>query len=1038
MKPDIHFIRIFLQKLGFELKSGTNNEYVKRYSNHNNYAIIVDTKEEKIHYSIEGSAPQSIKVCDHTTDNFEKMENFVTLECVDRLLCLDYPPSSIVLEQKYPLGRDNKGKLDINVLDKEGKSYIMIECKTWGEEFDNEEKKMRENGGQIFSYYIQDKDTSFLCLYTSQLNGEKFEYKSKIVKVKEDWRILPNLRSVFNSWDKTLYDNGIFDEAVPYHVQTDLLKRSQLIKLTEDSSRAIFNEFKEILRQNVVSDKPNAFNKILNLFICKIIDEDKSEDELLDFQWMPNDTYESMQKRLNDLYKKGMHKFLNIDVTDYTDEEIDKQLLSIDDENTIANLRTIITRLRLQKNPEFAFIEVFDDNSFNRNGCVLKSIVKLLQPFQFRYSQKEQFLGNFFEDLLNTSIKQESGQFFTPVPLCRFIITSLPIKDIVLRKINSKDEVLPFAIDYACGTGHFLTEYMDYVQKIIEGIDVGSIRSPSNARKIKIWKEIDKFAWSKDYVYGIDADYRLTKSAKVSSFLNGDGEANIIRSNGLGHFLKTDEYIGKLKHCSSSNPQDNNNFDILITNPPYTISAFKNTVEYGNESFILFDELTDKSSEIECLFVERAKQLLKEGGVAGIILPTALLNSGGVYAKTRDIIIKHFKIRSIIELGSNAFMATGTKTMAVFLEKRNDSDYSLVRKTVMKFLSDFKDVSLMGIENAFDSYVRHVYKDLSLQQYVEGIKTGSFIINEEISKMIAYLMCMNQPLLYGIIDCKNDKKILGYQFSEARSKSVFKILPSNQLYNEDNEDDPEKINSYIRRIYSGGPIGAIHESLSKIIHATNLVDMIKFDDELFDSTICYYEDNELQQYKSKTIPLGGPDGLCDLFIGGTPKTDKVKEYWTDGSHLWLTISEMNGNIIKDTEKKITDSAVNESSVKLVAEGTVLLSFKLSIGKVAIAGVPLYTNEAIAALPIRDENVILRDFLFMILKYRCVQLRTTGNKKLGQMLNSKTLSKVPIPVPSIEIQKSLLNKIKEIQDRKRSYEDLNLIESEIRAEILKVL
>lgn len=62
-------------------------------------------------------------------------------------------------------------------------------------------------------------------------------------------------------------------------------------------------------------NKPNAFNKILNLFICKIIDEDKNEDEQVDFQWLEDDTDESLQVRLNDLYKKGMHRFLEIEVT---------------------------------------------------------------------------------------------------------------------------------------------------------------------------------------------------------------------------------------------------------------------------------------------------------------------------------------------------------------------------------------------------------------------------------------------------------------------------------------------------------------------------------------------------------------------------------------------------------------------------------------------------------------------------------------------------------------------------------------------------
>ena len=114
--------------------------------------------------------------------------------------------------------------------------------------------------------------------------------------------------------------------------------------------------------------------------------------------------------------------------------------------------------LRLYKNNEFAFKEVFDKKSFKDNAKVVREVVELLQDKQLRYSHKQQFLGDFFEKLLNDSIKQEAGQFFTPVPLTQFIIKSLPIKEIIKNKIKNNDpDTLPYVIDYACGTGHFLT-----------------------------------------------------------------------------------------------------------------------------------------------------------------------------------------------------------------------------------------------------------------------------------------------------------------------------------------------------------------------------------------------------------------------------------------------------------------------------------------------------------------------------------------------------------------------------------------------------
>ena len=95
-------------------------------------------------------------------------------------------------------------------------------------------------------------------------------------------------------------------------------------------------------------------------------------------------------------------------------------------------------------------------------------MVELLQPYQIRYGHKQQFLGDFFELLLSTSIKQEVGQYFTPVPIAKFIISSLPIRELIEKKIsNDETNFLPHVIDYAAGSGHFLTEAMDEIQKVI-------------------------------------------------------------------------------------------------------------------------------------------------------------------------------------------------------------------------------------------------------------------------------------------------------------------------------------------------------------------------------------------------------------------------------------------------------------------------------------------------------------------------------------------------------------------------------------------
>jgi len=210
---------------------------------------------------------------------------------------------------------------------------------------------------------------------------------------------------------------------------------------------------------------------------------------------------------------------------------------------------------------------------------------------------------------------------------------------------------------------------MEEAQNIIDKIEESGLH-PSALKKIKSWKDAE-YDWAFEYVYGIEKDYRLVKTAKVSCYLHGDGLAKVIHGDGLAPFDKTPEYRAKLKETDRNFLQDNKQFDIVVSNPPYSVSAFKGTLnrENGKNSFELFSHLTDQSSEIEALFIERTKQLLKDKGIAGIILPSSILSNSGIYTKAREILLKYFEIIGITELGSATFMATGTNTVILFLRR---------------------------------------------------------------------------------------------------------------------------------------------------------------------------------------------------------------------------------------------------------------------------------------------------------------------------------------------------------------------------------
>lgn len=141
--------------------------------------------------------------------------------------------------------------------------------------------------------------------------------------------------------------------------------------------------------------------------------------------------------------------------------------------------------------------------------------------------------------------------------------------------------------------------------------------------------------------------------------------------------------------------------------------------------------------------------------------------------------------------------------------------------------------------------------------------------------------------------------------------------------------------------------------------------------------------------------------LCEINIGRTPSRS-VRKYWGAGAP-WLSIADMNqGRHISVTKEQITESAIQDANMRLVPKGALLLSFKLSIGKVSIAKVPLYTNEAIAALLIRNSERVLPEYLYWCLK--TIDL-TAGQDRaaMGLTLNKAKLAVVNIPLPPMAVQ-----------------------------------
>ena len=192
-------LKNMLSSAGFSDTS--NDKYEKNYPL-SNCSIVVDFRNKKIIYPED----KGFKVNIATTTNFSEPENFVVLECVNRLLDKGYRPENIELERAWTLGHEQKsGRADICVSDQNRKMLFIVECKTYGSEYTKEMKNILSDGGQLFSYWQQERGCRWLSLYASNINSnnENIIKLKKILSTNIEYEFLENKNgdNVLKIWD---------------------------------------------------------------------------------------------------------------------------------------------------------------------------------------------------------------------------------------------------------------------------------------------------------------------------------------------------------------------------------------------------------------------------------------------------------------------------------------------------------------------------------------------------------------------------------------------------------------------------------------------------------------------------------------------------------------------------------------------------------------------------------------------------------------------------------------------------------------------
>lgn len=1039
-----------LKLLGY-LKT-SKNVYEKQYEAFD-CVIEVDFSGEG---TIKYPEDKGLKITRKTTCNFTDPENFVVLECVTRLMDKGYRPEHIALEPRWALGHESKGGYaDILVTGEDGKTLFIIECKTDGNEYKKELNKTLADGGQLFSYWQQEKGCKWLALYASNYDGEKITYTTESVNCSDDANMLiaarkdPSIQlykdsytveELHSTWTET-YENRMCGDVIfredsqAYNIGVKPRQKKDLIDFTPEDK--IVNRFEEILRHNNVSDKENAFNRLIALFICKLVDEStKGEDDEVEFQYKQGtDTYETLQDRLQRLHRDGMEKFMREEIY-YVSSDYPEWLFSTYTgsrrKKAIEDLQRTIRILKFYSNNDFAFKDVHNEELFYQNGKILVEMVQLFEKYRIVYPSKHQFLGDLFEQLLNKGFKQNEGQFFTPMPITRFIWDSLPVDRMVK---SERGTVYPKVIDYACGAGHFLTEAIEAINHFVQSDGDNS--------------------WARDHIFGIEKDYRLARVAKISLFMNGAGEGNIIFGDGLEN--------------APEKGIENGTFDILVANPPYSVKDFKQHLQLKNNNFTLLDRIGLNGKEIETLFVERIGQLLKPQGIAAVILPSSILsNNIASYTGAREQFLKNFYIRAIVSFGSNTFGATITNTVVMFLEKFNEppkqADLSADSVNAIfdgSDLADWRDKEIFEaytaqIEVDDDAYGQFLRKEFSLEDmndneyfkmYVSAFASSSearrltktktyqkksaddqtkeylqkfyeYAHTVELEKLFYFSLVYKQTtvIISSPADNKEQKEFLGYDWSNRKgNEGIHIIKPGGKLYDDKDRSAEGTLASAIRQSFGADSL-LLNDTQNAYTSIVDTKDMLDFSHAEFNKAL-RLNAKKVVEISSK-YPLKGLFDVATLFRGVT--YDKTEQRLNETSNVVLTADNitLDGRFEVTKQVFIDENKVFSDDSRLKADDIFICmssGSKKHVGKVAYipSDTKYFAGGFMGIIRITAEDCIPK-YLYYVLNTSVVKAILSG-ESYGSNINnlSNRIGTVKIPIPPLNIQQKIVEECEKI-------------------------
>ena len=712
-----------------------NRKIIKDYIDSNKIKAVEKFEDPDIKYN-------DIIVQHRTINKITGDEEVVRAYLLSKLTNeLGYKLENIELEKEYDIGRPkvNKPRIDVIVRDKDNDAFLYVELKS-PDEYEKNQDEIIEK--QLFNLASQEKgqgkNVKYLVLYACDINDyNEIVDKCMIIDYEK-----------YNNFEKWKAER-VYSEELPIDygkVQKEPYvkggKKDLLNTYDHKTLDSIRDNLHNVLWGGGSTDDNEVFSALTNIILAKIQDEnEKSKGQEYDFQvkYFENDKgeeetekNEELFERINDLYRKAL-----------------KQRLYINDED------------RIKKS------YVIDTNKFTLDK--LRYTVATLERYSFKDGKGsldgKDILGDFFEGIIRTGFKQSKGQFFTSVNIVRFMLYGLSVDKLAIDKINDSLE-LPYMIDPSAGSGTFLIEYMKFITEQIKRENRHKLKDNDDVKlKLASWfPDFKENSWAQQYIYGIETNFNLGTATKVNMILHGDGSTNIFVKDGLLDFkqYKKETAPNALNNIQIDSlykdKEVNNQFDIIMTNPPFSVELDNTTKQSLGKNFIFGDK---KNSEN--LFIERYYQLLREKGRLAVILPESVFDTTE-NKYIRLFIYKYFNVKAVVSLPQITFAPyTNTKTSILFAQKKTQEEIKQWNSIWEKYSKEYLSLKTR-VENLVD-----VYKGIKNKEKLPSIKDLSKAEERKIlERLLKYYIeekdsdLSNEKLIEKYIDelielCKYDK-----------------------------------------------------------------------------------------------------------------------------------------------------------------------------------------------------------------------------------------------------------------------------------------